>query len=93
MKLLKTKDISNLTGLSMENLRGICWRKKIPKNQDGKYELSLEAWKSLLLEKHTQNIKITDFYVEQENKPEIIYVTRTTEIYQSKLNFLTFENL
>lgn len=25
--------------------------------------------------------------------PEIIYVTRTTEIYQSKLNFLTLEQL
>lgn len=25
--------------------------------------------------------------------PEIIYVTRTTEIYQSKMNFLTLEQL
>lgn len=50
--------------------------------------------------------KVLDFYLKLDNPevvvekkpkrqlfPSVIYVTRTTEIYPSKLNYLTFEKL
>jgi hypothetical protein len=80
------KAISHAYGMSKENLRYRCQKLNIhPINYKGKYEYRLNS------------IDIDRILAMVQRKtdtlPSIIYVTRTTEILHSKLNFLTLEQL
>ena len=80
------KSVSHAYGMSKENLRYRCQRLNIhPVNHNGKYEYRL----------NTLDIDRILAMVQRKSDtfPDVIYVTRTTEIYQSKLNFLELNQL
>lgn len=80
------KAISHAYGMSKENLRYRCQRLNIrPVTHNGKYEYRLN---SLDIDRIMDLVKR-----KSDGFPDVIYVTRTTEIYQSKLNYLEFEQL
>lgn len=80
------KAVSQAYGMSKENLRYRCQRLNIrPVNYQGRYEYRLN---SLDIDRILDLVKR-----KSDGFPDIIYVTRTTEIYPSKINFLTLEKL
>lgn len=89
MNVYKSKDIAKATGLSESNLRDICLKKGLPKNKN-KYVFPMDIWRSILLKKHRKALNNLEPNIKSINKkfPEVIYVTRTIEIYESKINFM-----
>jgi len=91
-KLYGTIEMSKILGVSRCSLSELCLRKKMVKTGKG-YKLSLNLWKNILLKKHRQKL----YKIEPKEKvkpiPEVIYVTRTTEIIHSKMNFLELNQL
>lgn len=84
-KLYTIKEISDMFNIPTSTLRVRCLNKGyLPRTFKGKHQYMLTDFeaKEILDKKH-----------KKEAYPEIIYVTRTTEIYHSKLNFLTLEQL
>jgi len=80
------KDVAKAYGMSIENLRFRCRRLGIkPTTYNGNYVYRLNQ---IDIDRVVELFKRKD-----DVFPEIIYVTRTTEILQSKLNFLTLEQL
>lgn len=80
------KAISNAYGMSKENLRYRCQRLNIrPINHKGKYEYRLN---SIDIDRIMAMVQR-----KTDSLPSIIYVTRTTEILHSKLNFLELNQL
>lgn len=80
------KEVSQAYGMSKENLRHRCQRLRImPIYYDGQYQYRLN---SLDIDRVLELVKRR-----KDELPEIIYVTRTTEIYQSKINFLELNQL
>jgi len=88
MNIYKSKDIAKATGLSESNLRYICKRNGLPKNKNN-YMFSMDVWRDILLKKHRRALNKLEPKIDAGKKiPEVIYVTRTTEIYESKMNYL-----
>ena len=86
VKLYSIKEISEMYNIQKETLLKRCQKYDYrPNYHNGNYQY-------LLNKKQVE--KITDYYYRRTDAlPTIIYVTRTTEIYQSKLNFLTLDKL
>lgn len=79
-KLYTIKEISDMFNIPTSTLRVRCLNKGyIPRTYKGKHQYMLTDFeaKEVLDKKH-----------KKDTYPEIIYVTRTTEIYHSKLNFM-----
>lgn len=85
-KMYTLKDINEIFNVPIRTLLNRCLKYDLrPICHNGKYQY-------LLTFKQAQ--KITEYSLRRkEALPEIIYVTRTTEIYQSKLNFLELNQL
>jgi hypothetical protein len=91
-RLYGTTEMSKILGISRVSLSELCERKKIAKVKNS-YRLSIDLWKSILLKKHRKKLYKIEPKEKSKPTPEVIYVTRTTEILHSKLNFLTLEQL
>jgi hypothetical protein len=85
-KMYTLKEINQIFNVPIRTLLNLCLKYDYrPICYKGKYQY-------LLTYKQAQTI--TDYTLRRkEELPTIIYVTRTTEIYQSKLNFLELHQL
>ena len=78
------KEISDCYGISISTLKWRCFKNNlVPIKHNGLHQFALTfADVYLVIDKDNEN-----------PFQEIIYITRTTEILHSKLNFLTLEQL
>ena len=85
-----SKQIAEAVGLTPATIREICLRKRLPKKKNY-YTFCIDVWREVLLKKHHKKLyKLEPYRNKNKRFPEIIYVTRTTEIYESNLKNLDF---
>jgi hypothetical protein len=96
MRLYTTIEIANMTGITRQNLAKKCKKYNI-KMYGTKYQLSIHQWASIVSRKHRETL--FNFILKLnpvEYVPvfqDVVKVTETYYIYESKGNFLTLEQL
>lgn len=87
-------EVSRITGLSRSNISMLCKTKNAKLDKKGRYRLFLFEWKTIILSKH---FEILEKYYENayhyDATPEIIYVNTIWEVRESKMNYLTLNQL
>jgi hypothetical protein len=96
MRLYTTVEIANMTGVTRSHLAERCKKYNI-KLSGTKYQLSIHQWASIVSRKHRETL--FNFILKLnpvEYVPvfqDVVKVTETYYIYESKGNFLTLEQL
>jgi len=91
-KLYGTIEMAEILGMSRCSLSELCQRRRLTKKDRG-YKLTVEEWRSILLKKYHKKLPKRELEDKGKPIPEVIYVTRTTEIIHSKMNFLELNHL
>jgi len=79
------KEISAIHGIPIDILQYRCVKRKLrPTVMDGKFRYNLD---------HEQMLSVLDKSSRAELIPEVIYVTRTIETYESRLNYTPLSKL